>query len=545
MAPMKVKSGRVSGVKKPKCITVEMKKEIIAKHKNGARVSDLAMQYDMAKLTICTILKNKEALKAADVAKGVTILTKQRPKLLDEVEKLLLVWINQKELAGDSVNETIICEKALHIHHDLLATPPSTSTASIEEFKASIGRFDKFRPRTGIHSVIRHGEAASSDKKAAEDFVKEFNKFVEDEGDASHQVFKCDETGRFWKKIPKRTYITQEDKALLGHKSMKDRLTLLLCANANGDCKIKPLLVYHSENPRILKLNNVLKAKFPVMWRANSKAWVTRMIFMEWLTEVFAPAVKEYLETNNLPLKCLLLMDNAPAHPPNLEEELDLEYGFIKVFQVTNDTDLTFGQYWKDHFNILHCISLIDKAWNEISFRTLQSAWRELWPDWVPERDFEGFEEETSVNVVNKIATLGQNMGLDVDEDDVMELVEDHRQELSMEDLVELQQEQVKVMQQEHSGEEEEEKEDVSSVQIKDICSKWSEVQAFVERHHPNKTVTNRAVNILNDNVMSHFQKILQQRKKQVSLDRFLVASPTSKRQKREKTPEIAEQWEN
>ncbi|GCC24858.1 hypothetical protein chiPu_0003261 [Chiloscyllium punctatum] len=203
MAPKIVKSGSDSGVKKPKRITVETKKEVIAKHENGTRISDLAMQYDMAKLTICTILKKKEALKAADVAKEVTILTKQRPKLLDEVEKLLLVWINQKELAGDSAKETIIHEKALHIHRDLLAKLPSTSTASIEEFEASRGWFDKFRRRTGIYSVIRHGEAASSDKKAAGDFVKEFNKFVKDEGYVSHQVFNCDETGRFWKKNPK------------------------------------------------------------------------------------------------------------------------------------------------------------------------------------------------------------------------------------------------------------------------------------------------------------------------------------------------------
>ncbi|GCC25082.1 hypothetical protein chiPu_0003487 [Chiloscyllium punctatum] len=262
-------------------------------------------------------------------------------------------------------------------------------------------------------------------------------------------------------------------------------------------------------------------------------------------------------------------MDNAPAHPPNLKEDLDIEYNFIKVkflplnttpliqptdqqviasskklytkalftrrFQVTNDTDLTLRQYWKDHFNILHCISLIDKAWNKVSFRTLQSAWRKLWPACVPERGLEGFEEKTSVNVVNEIVTLSQNMGLEVDKDDVAELVEDHRQELSTEDPVTIQQEQVKVMQQEHSGQEEEEREDVSSVQIKDICRKRSEVQAFVERHHPNKTVTNRRVDILNDNAMSHVQKILQQRKKKVSLDCFLVASPTSKRQKKER----------
>ena len=56
----------------------------------------------------CKILKNKEVIKAADVGKGVTVL--------EGVEKLLFVWISEKELAGDSVNETIICEKARQLH---------------------------------------------------------------------------------------------------------------------------------------------------------------------------------------------------------------------------------------------------------------------------------------------------------------------------------------------------------------------------------------------------------------------------------------------
>ena len=68
--------------------------------------------------------------------------------------------------------------------------------------------------------------------------------------------------------MPRRTYITKEEKSVPGHKSMKDRLTLL-CGNASGDCKIKPLLVYHSENPRVFKTNNVIKSKLNVMWRAN------------------------------------------------------------------------------------------------------------------------------------------------------------------------------------------------------------------------------------------------------------------------------------
>ena len=128
------------------------------------------------------------------------------------------------------------------------------------------------------------------------------------EGFIPEQVFICGETGLFWKKMPKRTYITREEKALPGHKPIKDRLTLLLCGSASGDFKVKPLLVYHSENPRVFRKNNVQKNKPSVMWRSHHKAWVTRQLFTEWFIEFFAPSVKEYVEEKNLPLEALLVI---------------------------------------------------------------------------------------------------------------------------------------------------------------------------------------------------------------------------------------------
>lgn len=69
---------------------------------------ELARQYERITSTICTTLKQKDAIKSATTAKGTTILSQSRKNIHEEMEKLQLVWVNEKELTGDTLPETAI-----------------------------------------------------------------------------------------------------------------------------------------------------------------------------------------------------------------------------------------------------------------------------------------------------------------------------------------------------------------------------------------------------------------------------------------------------
>ncbi|KAJ7345784.1 hypothetical protein JRQ81_001734 [Phrynocephalus forsythii] len=254
---------------------------------------------------------------------------------MEKVEKLLLIWVGEKQHARDTVSEAMIWAKAKILHTDLLDQQPETPGPP-EEFKVSRVWFEKFKVRSGIHSVVRHGEAANSDLPPAEDFTAEFLHTMSAQGYLPQQVFNCDDTGLFWKRMAKRTYITEEETRLPSHKPMKDCLTLLFCANTTGNLKVTPLLVYQSENPWAFKKHKVDKDLF---WRSKSNVWVTCILFVHWVNFVFGPDIKWYVLDKNLPLKALLVMDNVLAHPPGLKEDLLEELIFIKVmFLLPNTT---------------------------------------------------------------------------------------------------------------------------------------------------------------------------------------------------------------
>ena len=124
--------------------------------------------------------------------------------------------------------------------------------------------------------------------------------------------------------------------------------------------------------------------------------------------------------------------------------------------------------------------------------------------------------------MVDDIVTIAESIGLHIDSGDVEELVEEHSEELSTEELQQLLAEQQRMAAEELSEEEGEDQQSVQQIStsaIKEILKKWTELQIFVEKTHPDSEKANRCIHLLNDNVMSYYTTVLKKKQKQTTLD--------------------------
>lgn len=65
------------------------------------------------------------------------------------------------------------------------------------------------------------------------------------------------------------------------------------------------------------------------MWKSNSRVSVNEDLFTEWINFVCSLEIKKYLL--DLPLRVILVIDNAPVYTKRVQDNILEEFSFIKI----------------------------------------------------------------------------------------------------------------------------------------------------------------------------------------------------------------------
>lgn len=405
------------GKRSHKTLTLVEKCKILDYIDAGKSTRQAAENFNIPKSTVFEIKKNKDKIRTFisksfqgtgrntntyimlyELTFNVLFLGKRkviRKAEHPEVEIALYNWFLQQRNAHVPISSEILRAKAKQFYEQITGK---------KDFLASSGWLDKFKLRHGIRFLKVCGEKLSSNVDAIIPFQKKLKSVVDEMKLSNDQVYNADESALFWRTLPDTTWVHQDEKSAPGRKISKDRLTFMPCCNAAGSHKLPLLVLGKATNPRAFKNVNFL----PVVYKASTKGWMTRPLFMEWFKKSFIPEVKKFLTRINKPHKALLLVDNAPSHPS--EEEVNTDSNFRIMFLPPNCTaviqplDQNLIQNIKvsyrkrilnyimlhegegiptllKQYNLKDAVDNLDQSWRAITSKNIKKSWSSLCPE--------------------------------------------------------------------------------------------------------------------------------------------------------------------
>uniref|UniRef100_K7FJC2 HTH CENPB-type domain-containing protein n=1 Tax=Pelodiscus sinensis TaxID=13735 RepID=K7FJC2_PELSI len=376
-------SGSASGKKTVKrkhvTLTLNQKLQIIKVLERGINQNTNMSEFNIGSSTIYD-KKKKDKLRAfvaeSEVPTKHTEVrqTLKMPKMA-QLDVALFKWF--------SASGPMLIEKAKEFHCEM----------NISE-SCGLRWLHNFSYRHGIHKLDISGEQKSADHVAPEMYSAIFVKLVDEHGLSPSQMYNADETGLLWRCLPNSTLVGGGggEKAAHGFKMKKDRITVLVCANASGT---------HIAS-----------------YEAQGNAWLTAEIFKDSLFNYFVLAVKK--GGGGLPedIKAVILLDNCRAHPPtselvsgnifttylpaNVMSLIQLmDQGMIQNFKCFYrgsfvrkllNSDCSVSEF-QSEVNLKDAVYAAALALKDVKKATRQKCWRKLWPSIMFCDDFFGEEE--------------------------------------------------------------------------------------------------------------------------------------------------------
>uniref|UniRef100_A0A0D9R2B0 HTH CENPB-type domain-containing protein n=1 Tax=Chlorocebus sabaeus TaxID=60711 RepID=A0A0D9R2B0_CHLSB len=388
-----------------------------------------------------------EAGPLAPVKQAVNAKEKFLKQFRSTTSVTIVVCIEDETSHNIPLSQNLIQSKALTLFNS--EKVQRVEEAEEEKFEASRGWFMRFKEISHLHDTKVQDEAASADGEATASSPENLAK-INDEGSYTQQQVCNIDTTFYWKKMSTRTPIAREEKSMSSFK-LKDKLILLLEANATGDFKFKPSSIYRSENPKALK--DYAKSTLPVLYKRNLKAWKIAHLSTAWFIDYFKPSVRIYAQ-KKVTFKILLLIDNAPGHSRTLMQMYQevnvvsmsvnttcilqsMDQGIIltfksyylrRTFHKAIDSDSSDGsghsklKLWKG-FTIPDAISNIHDSWKEVKISILAGVLKKLIPTLMA--SFERFKALVE-EVTSGVLEIARKLESEVEPEDGTELLQSH-----------------------------------------------------------------------------------------------------------------------
>ena len=184
-----------------------------------------------------------------------------------EFEGALLEWCLRAQ-GRIPLTDKLLVEKARSFanHFDM----------NIDAITFSNGWLHQFKKWHNLKQIRMHGESGSVSELVIGETITGLKQLTNNY--AWKDIYNMNETGLFFWMELDTTLATQQ---LAGKKKNKERLSVALCCNGDGSHKLKPLVIGKNAKPRCFK--NVKLENLGVIYQYNKKAWMTAILFQEWL----------------------------------------------------------------------------------------------------------------------------------------------------------------------------------------------------------------------------------------------------------------------
>ena len=291
------------GSKKRNDLNLQQKLDVIKASEKRPKptIRQLAQDFKCGKTQISTILVNKPKiieLYESNASSTMCHTKRMRNSKFGEINDLLYDWYRMATARNLYPDGPLLKEKALQIAKQL----------NDLSFTASNGWLESWKKKHNIRQVTVSGECGDVRGETVSSWKERIPEIVT--GYTPSNIWNLDETGCFWRALPEKGF-GEKSKACHGGKKSKNRAMIAFLVNASGQSESLPIVIWKSENPRCFK--GVNKAKLPVQYYSQQKAWMTSEI------------MRDILKTQNRKLKLanrsvILLLDNAGCHPPDVKD---------------------------------------------------------------------------------------------------------------------------------------------------------------------------------------------------------------------------------